>query len=223
MDLCNIGILYTVKSTSDIDVYIHKITTNKIYQSFIHQKLEEPSAQNKWQDVIDNDKDWENIFILPYTTTRETQLQALHYRIIHRFLPCKKWLADITVSQSDKCDKCGNIDTIEHFLYFCKPVNTIWSNIEKWWNNVSECKVILTKKHVIFGIYYDLKYFKAINYVILLAKMYIYKQKLNNSILSFDNFVLYLKYNLKVEQFICEKNGDKTKFEKTWTKIIEKL
>ena len=215
--------VYKVKSTSEMRIYITKITTQTIYKSFVHQKLEEPSALKKWDNDINSREDWEKIFILPYVTTRETQLQALHYRIIHRFLPCRKWLTDINITQSNKCETCENIDTIEHYIYFCNPVKNIWGQIEKWWNNISECKVILTKKHVIFGIYYDLKYFKAINYVILLAKLYIYKQKLNNSILSFDNFVLYLKYNLKVEQYICEKNGDKIKFEKTWLHIIKKL
>ncbi len=68
------------------------------------------------------------------------------------------------------CDECNTVNTIEHYLFACILVNTFELDIEQWQNEKSACPVVLIKKHVIFGLYYDLTHFYAINYVILLRK-----------------------------------------------------
>ncbi len=52
-------------------------------------------------------------------------------------------------------------DTIEHYIFSCKSVKPFWSEIERWWNEKSTCPVILTEKHVIICLYYDLTHFSA--------------------------------------------------------------
>ncbi len=103
------------------------------------------------------------------------------------------------------CDECNTVDTIEHYIFSCKSVKPFWSEIERWWNEKSTYE-----KHIIFGLYYDLTHFSGINYIILLGKMYIYRQKMNENIISFNYFLNELKFKLDIEKTICETNNTLT-------------
>ncbi len=115
---------------NDFAMDIHKASTKAIYKCFIKFKYQTPVALRKWENIIWTTSDWHQIFKLPYRCTRETQLQALQYRIIHRFLACKKWLCDISIVNSNMCDECNTVDTIEHYIFSCKSVKPFWSEIE---------------------------------------------------------------------------------------------
>ena len=121
---------------------------------------------------------------------------------------------------SNVCDNCNLID---HYLYECEPVRSFWASIEKWWNEVSTCPVVLSKKHVIFGIHYDLTYYGAVNYVILFGKMYIYRQKMNSKNLCIDFFINELKFKIELEKTMCKKNGNLSMFNQKWYSVKEEL
>ena len=210
-------------SCNEATTHICKASAKTICNYFIKRKCEIPAAIEKWEEIYQTDLEWKTIFRLPYTCTRETQLQALQYRIIHRYVPCKKWLCNINVVASGICESCNVQDDIQHFLFACTPVRIFWSQLESWWNNVSNCPVVLTEKHVIFGLYYDLKYFTSINYVLLLGKMYIYRQKMQEKELSFKYFLHELKNRLMIEKSICESNNGLLEFNRKWESIIEIL
>ncbi len=64
-------------------------------------------------------------------------------------------------------------------------------------------------------------HFSAINYIILLGKMYIYRQKTNESTIYFNYFLNELKFKLNVEKTICETKSTLTQFNKKWATILE--
>ncbi len=96
-------------------------------------------------------------------------------------------------------------------------------SIEKWWNTVCTCPVVLTENHVIFGLFYDLIHFSLINYVILIGKMYIYRDKMNEKEIFFKYFLTELKFKLNIEKTICESNNTITFFNKKGVNILEAL
>ncbi len=114
---------------------IHKTSTRLICKLFT------PTAISKWENTYDNIIDWQDMFKLPYASTQETQLQALKYRIIHRYLPCKKWLCDLSFLNSNWCDTCKILDITGHYIYSYTSAKLFWSKLEKWWNTVSSCLV----------------------------------------------------------------------------------
>ena len=69
-------------------------------------------------------------------------------------------------------------DTIEHGLFDCVEANNIWKCIQRWIKNALEVNINLTICEIIFGtpINND-QYTNVINYIILITKWYIYKQK----------------------------------------------
>ncbi len=51
--------------------------------------------------------------------------------------------------------------------------------------------------YIILCLYYDLTHFSAINYIILLGKMYIYRQKMNENTIFFKYFLNELKLKIR--------------------------
>lgn len=209
--------------TSNGMVNVYKASTKVTYNCLVRLKYNVPTALSKWDNFITDFNDWNNIFKLPYSCCRETYLQAFQYRIIHRFLPCNKWLNDVCLKDSNQCNICSSIDTIEHFLYGCKSTKQFWNQLELWWNDISISPVVLTVKHVIFGYYYDLSFYSCINFIIMVGKMYIYRCKLNDKNVLFNCFLQELKGKLEIEKAICESNKTSSQFQKKWSLILQNL
>ena len=200
-----------------------KLKSKEIYNTFVSDKWERPTALSKWEHSYCIDEDWSTVFALPYSCTRDTRLQAFQFRIIHRILPCRKWLHTLTVVDSDLCIICSDVDDIEHFLFSCPTTKMFWDHLEKWWNRLQLCNVSLTLKHIVFGIYYDLSYFAEINFIILLAKHYIYIRKHYRQEICFFAFLNTLKYRLTIEEEIHKMNNTLDTFKKKWQKVYSEL
>ncbi len=102
---------------NDFAMDIHKSSTKAIYKCFIKFKYQTTVALRKWENIKQTTSDWRQVFKLPYHSTREeTQLQALQYRTIHRFLPCKKWFCDISIVTFNMYDEC-NTGTLLNIIF----------------------------------------------------------------------------------------------------------
>ena len=124
---------------------------------------------------------------------------------------------------SPNCDICcTEIDDIIHHFTACHGVKQFWLNLEKWWNRTSSCQILITNKHIIFGLYYDNLFFKQINYILLLSKWFIHEQLYQERCPDFFDFLPYLKYKLGQEKQICVMQNDKD-FEKSWGVIYDSL
>ena len=201
---------------------ILKCSTKVIYNCFIDMKKETPTALAKWESILEiENNDWEMIFKLPYTCCKDTALQSFQYRIIQRIFPCNKWFHNLTVINSDICEHCDISDTIEHHLFYCKQIGNFWIDLQNWYNESTQDKVHLTCKHVVFGIYYDNIHFSCINYIILLAKMFIYRQKYNDSQIDIIRFLIHLYRKLEIERKISEKTNNTDAFHKRWSEILK--
>ncbi len=81
---------------------ITKISCKDYYWHIINKAKHEPTAKTKWSDIynefkeVDNDI-WKRIIKMSFNTCRETKIQTFQYRIIHRTIPCNKWLFNIKI------------------------------------------------------------------------------------------------------------------------------
>ncbi len=48
---------------------------------------------------IVNNNAWKRIFNLPFSTTKDTKHQSFQFRIIHKIIPCNKWLQTIKIKK----------------------------------------------------------------------------------------------------------------------------
>ena len=81
-----------LKSTSCKDFYWHLINNTN----------HKPSCINKWQTTYPllnstNNLEWKKIFNHAFLICRDTRIQTLQYKIIHRTIACSHWLMNIKI------------------------------------------------------------------------------------------------------------------------------
>jgi hypothetical protein len=199
-------------------------TCKDMYWDFVKKKRRDPTSCEKWAKEYPEFKNadqelWPNIFKLSFSITRETKLQSFQYRIIHRIITCRKRLFDIKIADSPKCQFCNNEDNITHFFLFCPIAHNFWNTFFTWWNGLGDIKIQTEyeclDKCILFGFPPRGEIFEVLNFCILNAKYYIHNKKLlDENNIEFLQFLYILKFKLKIEHDICEKNNTPQRFDK---------
>ena len=88
-----------------------------------------PTAQIRWErENVNFRDDWRRVYLLPFRITTSTRLQSLHFKIIHRFFPTRKYLCTRNVIEDPFCNNCGEI---EHCFFECADIADFWVNLER--------------------------------------------------------------------------------------------
>ena len=116
------------------------------YWMILGAKYSDPTCKKAWakQFPILEDlekKKWANIFKIPFQSTRETCIQSFQYKLINRTIACNRWLFNLTVQITDRCNYCEKSDTILHFFVWCNKCNDFWNLFVKWWNRLSPIQI----------------------------------------------------------------------------------
>ena len=171
------------------------------------------SAQITDQDI------WPTIYSIPFRTVRETSLQSLQYKVIHYIINCQKKLCDWKISESPTCKFCPDEDSLIHFFATCPKIKEFWSTFFSWWKRISDTNIELRDKELHFTILLGScsqgEYFDVLNFCLLSAKHYIYIKRLfHDNKVDFFEFLIKLKYKLKMEKQICKQREEECKFKK---------
>jgi hypothetical protein len=190
---------------------IHKTKCNEIYKSLIKRKLVRATSIEKWEEIyFYANFDWQQIFQIPYDSSRETSIQSMQYQIIHRFFPCKYTLNIWYKTGDDSCEICGNeIDTIEHYFFYCTSVNKLWSDLMSWTKSKLNIYFTLACLDVIFGIINSSNdpVIHLVNICILYGKEFISKQKANSKEIKIEMLLDRIGKKLESEIYISAINS----------------
>ena len=159
---------------------------------------------------------WERIFETPFRVTRETKLQSFQFRIIHRIIPCNKWLHNITLIANSKCNYCDKEDNLMHYFLYCPNTEIFWKCFFNWWNSLSGIVIKeILEEHIIFGYPGDGEIQTVLNFCVILAKWFIYCKKLNSkNDIDLYQYLIQLKERLHIERLLCYKNNNQHIFDK---------
>ena len=142
----------------------------------------------------------EEYWMLPFTCTSETLLQALHWKILHGIYPSGTLLVKMNLRTSNACNYCGKLDTIQHFFYDCIHVKPIWVELERKAEFICNTYIPLMAKDVIIGIGSDIirnkQKLNSVNRMILIGKHTISKVKFHQT----KHFLLTLEQELTIRQ-----------------------
>ena len=183
-----------------------------------------PTCTIKW-NILFHDLNWKNIFKKCHKTSKDTQLQWFQFRLIHRILPTERYLYICKIKDSPNCKRCGEEETISHLLWNCEPVQRFWKELE---NSLrSKCqhceRIAFNLELVIFGTKSNVITDKGFDFILLMAKFYIYKCKFQENLPEFHVFISQLIYRLKIEKNIAFKTDSIEIFERTWYSYKELL
>ena len=202
---------------------ITKTTSKELYQYMILHKTKVPTAIETWINIYPfmENYDWKCIYTIPFEYTREPYLQSFQYKIINRVLNTNEKLEKWSIKPSNKCNFCHSVDTIEHHLYQCKNSKIIWDKLENWLLTNIQLKLNLKECEILFGIPHSpTAHLDLINFVILMTKWYINKQRSENKELYFIELLQTIKY--KIKTYIIGNNMN-DRMNKPWQDMLDEI
>lgn len=217
--------IYSVEGEG-IDIL--KQSTKSIYSSLIKYQRTSVTSQKRWAEIfpVDSSKQkeyWAEVYRAPYKSMRDTKLQAFQFRLIHRFVPCNKFLYDIKINRTDTCSFCPGTDTIQHFLFLCPVVQKFWKDLVAWFDRETELQLNVSLRSFLFGVPSDAPQANRINFLLAFFKFYVYRQKLfGQGVLSLIHVLQELRTRLQVEKYLTTIENKPAHFNR-WLRIYNAL
>ena len=182
---------------------------------------QEITGFKRWSNAINiSRKEWEISFKLLKSTTYDTKLKWLQFRILHYTLTTNRSVSKFKTNQSSNCTFCGaHSETILHLFWDCTYVQRFWNSIAAILNR--KCNhshnFKLTKHLVIFGKCEIIRTDNICDLIILLSKYYIYRCKVHSQTLNINLFIrdLYRRYN--IEKIV---NKNSITFKNNWAPYL---
>ena len=202
---------------------ISLITSKDIYRKLIMENIKTPTAIDTWINIYPflENYDWKDIYMIPFRYVREPYLQSFQYKIINRILNTNEKLEKWSIKPSNKCNFCPAVDTIEHHLYQCDESKTIWLKLENWLFQIIEIKLNLKECEILFGIPHACnEHLELINFVIIMTKWYINKQRSECNPLYFIELLNIIKIKIKV---LILANNMYSRSNKVWQDMLNEL
>lgn len=208
---------------------VSALPAKRMYKCLVSQEQITSASFRKWSKGIDNIKvdnehEWQEMCSRTFSSSRETKLQSLQYKLLNRIVPCGVHLKQIRIRDTDECNYCQSRDTIVHFFCQCQQVCAFWNKVCTWFRQTVDLYLDrLSQKEFLFGLSKDCHRSKVINSILMQICFYIFRQKLfHQSELSLVHWLREFKGKLETERWICARLGKPTRFD-CWKEIHKEL
>ena len=165
-------------------------------------------------------KFWQYLYKIPHETVKDGKVSMMQYEILHYTINCSEKLFECKIKKNALCKKCNLKDDIIHFFIKCRKCKIFWHFYIRWWNSLNILFLDKEKEDtletIIFGLppwpEYKEEHLKSFNYVLLMAKYYIYVNKQwDKDDICFFKFKSYLKGKICIEIIV---KGKMKKYER---------
>jgi len=204
-----------------------KLTSAKVYWKLLERIVKQPVAIEKWISLFPylHDNDFNTIYKM-ISQISEVRMQSFQYRLLNRILPCGYQLNKWGVTSSPLCNVCDNVDTLEHFFYYCKTSKTFWQQIENWFKMILKVHIPLKITDIMFGIPYKKSQdvtLCVLNFIVIHGKWFMYCCKKESQTVSISKFLCYIKYRLKIEHQVSISKGTERTFQMTYDTLMNNI
>jgi exonuclease III/uncharacterized protein (UPF0305 family) len=154
-------------------------------------------------EKLNRETNWRKVFHWLHGI-QDVNLKWFQGRIIHRIIGTNVMLKSMGVSTDDRCGLCGNDkDSIDHFLWKCHVAKTFW---EQFTDNINEKVetqngITLSESLILFGVENNVHIDKVLYLILIIAKQYLYKCKLDKCIPNITVFKRKMAFRYKIEEF----------------------
>ena len=184
-------------------------------------------AELKWYKLLHIEPEkLKHYYKLPFESIRHTKIQCMQYKIIHGIYTCNLKLYHWKIKPSSVCNYCEEIDTDTHHFYFCRDMAIFWNSFINWWYHIcTNCitNKVLTLTQVMLGVTEKVCHKPQLNFLIYLAKWYIFRSKYLEQKCFFVDYLTEVKNNLEIERVIQITNGKLLKYIEMWQVIYNSL
>ena len=173
-----------------------------IYQKIIKTEKGITGLQ-KWSNTLGiSEEKWTKSFYILTKLTKDTKLRWLQFRVLHHILSTNRSVSKFINEQNDMCSFCqAHSETILHLLWECKEIQSFWKDLADLLNRrcANSHNLSFNEHLIIFGESDVIHTDKICKLIILTAKLYIYKCKVQRSKVKINIFVkeLYNYYSVQ--------------------------
>ena len=122
------------------------------------------------------------------------------------------------IKENPLCNMCETTnDSNAHMLLYCEKSIKLWSDVERWINQIGVPNYTLTSNSIITG---DIHKSCLISKIILYAKVTIYSAKLKNKTPNFFCFKNLLRQEYIHAKYLANITHNMEKFEKDWHLLV---
>ena len=177
------------------NVYVQKLIQTKkgsriFYDVWVN--VNEYIPQGKWQAEIGNirENDWK-LYFRNIKHWHEVQIRDFQYKINNKILVTNSFLFKINKIDSEVCSYCREQpEKIHHLFLTCPRVKAFWSDLRTWLITNVNIDLPLDDRPVLFSCSGNNE---LLNYIYVLAKLFIYKNKFNSRTIYIQGFINFLK------------------------------
>lgn len=183
-----------------------------------------PNACKNWERVLETDIEWSKVFNFTKKIS-EIKLKWFQMKINYRVLVTNSVLKDMAVITNNLCNFCKTErNTIVHYLWQCEHAQAFWSDFENYLRNkCGNCvRLRLSPAIVLFGHDNKIKTDAGFDYILLVAKFYVYKCRIANIRPRIQVFLQELDVH-KVDQYIHLITMRSDNYAKKWASYLELL
>ena len=156
-----------------------------------------PTATEKWVNIFPflDKENWQSIYKRTFEITKEPYMQSFQFKILNRIINNTKNLHKWKIKESNKCYVCGEIDGVEHHIFYCEESFIFWRRLKDWMISNLEYGFELTVCEILFGIPMNNNYddSRHLIFLILFGKWYINKRKSNQNPIYFLEYLTLIK------------------------------
>ena len=163
----------------------------------------ERKSEQKWIEQFSDEKlNCNSIYTSRLQATKDVRLQNFQYKCFMRIIPTNSNLSKCKIKETASCEFCSmEIETINHLFWECNHVQHVWTNLTMFLlrHNIT---INFCSKYVTFDITERTNCIETQvkNYIILLEKYFIFKNKYQETQPTLEHFKLYLSQRIKVEK-----------------------
>ena len=197
-------------------------TKNKYIYKYISEDITlVVNKFNKWsaelgEEVCSNIYEFNKEFQYIYKLTNITKLRSFQYRLLQRGLVTNINLFKWKIRDSPNCLQCHQTqESTLHMLWECPKVQVLWVELWKYLTDRFSVNIIEpTAKSILLN--RVVKGNHVINFICLLTKQYIYRQRCLGKDLSVVHLKTIIVKTQAVEKYIAVKNSRLVVHEKKW-------
>ena len=204
---------------------LQKLDSKELYSIATLHNSTVPTSQKYFDSIFsESSLDWNLIYVLPRLTTKDTQLRAFQYKILHNILYLNKKLFQFGNSESPMCSFCKRYgETPFHIFCSCIHVVETWSQLGNYFSDCITLPQLNPQTAILGYTNSNEQNFLLQNHILLAFKKFIYASR-NSGNLILSAFLKKLSKIRNTEKAIA--SNDKTKLKRynfKWLKVEYKL
>ena len=150
--------------------------------------------------------------------TKNTYLQAFHFRLISRILTTNRFLFLKGRSENSFCTFCqGDCETLIHLFWLCPRVQVFIRSLEMKLKSKCDSRLKFNEKMWFFPILENLSQLEVL--IITVAKLVIYKARSRNQQPTVDHFLHMLRLEAGKEIGSAKAGGSLAAFDEKWGNV----